>query len=812
MSHRPDTPNYYMPYDSGDDTDEDTGTDVDYSNDEQSDDEDIRIRREEDPRYAIHRAAGPNFNTSAQQLKYMENAPGATYDTSTNITNLDNLVYLNPPKTTLTSLFSVKSNNRDKTVWPSPFNFTIKTPRVYKNVTKFQLVQLSFPYNTGSLSGIDNVYSTFTRALSTFGYDPSCISTCLNEVTNSGTDFTTIGVSELGRLNTEGDQMLTKLQIPDGSYSNESLSSELTFQANSTPPFNIISFDEFQLQFKITKDASVLFNEPSDNFYSKLTSQRFGRHTKADIMNTYYSQHDIDRHLIITDTIALNAYYYPVLKELVATELGRYFINTDESGITKDDLQGTVLNNFQGLDSELYYTLCSTNRSVLDDYRKNHTFQHKNVNKYTWGFERTRNKFKRNHDTLHTSLKNDINRTLQTYISQELQLHSLSEMTFNNLKKEYANDNTILNHLDTNLSSVMSLYFLDGAKSEYFGGDTYSFTSSDVTFVRSVDELHADSSFTSMFNYKSTFGRQFNNSVGQIFNFNNFLDYHSTLSSYYNIVQSTNTFITDINNAIYDRHHCYVSSKYTGVLPTEMIDNKSYVTAKSLPVTLPSRRLAYTPGESFTTMGAETDSCVSTCLKFITESIKGYYSCLPTQTVINTLGYRLGLPGYAPYTYNNLTTFFNEISTTSFDLLLQINEHQNFNSIDISMKEDYSITNETTGQVRLFCAKILTAGAAEGSITQTCIQNPILFQNYLGKLDKLEFKIFADDDAITPMWLLTPFPLQNQEWTATFQIDEEVAYANRDTGFGSRPTVPIPSDPALMPWVALTSSNNPNNK
>ena len=144
-------PKYYQPYESdtdadtdantdantGEDTGEDTGADTDADTDE-----DIRIRREEDPRYAMIRAAGPILNTSAQQLKYMENAPGAEYSVDTNISSLSGLSYLNPPKTTITTLFSLKSGNRDKSVYPSQFNFQIKLPRVYKNVTKFQLVQL----------------------------------------------------------------------------------------------------------------------------------------------------------------------------------------------------------------------------------------------------------------------------------------------------------------------------------------------------------------------------------------------------------------------------------------------------------------------------------------------------------------------------------------------------------------------------------------------------------------------------------------------------------------------------------------------
>ena len=96
------TPHYYTPYESGEDTDDKTGSDnsSDYSDsDTIPDSEDPRIRREEDPRYALIRAAGPNFDTSAQQLKYMEQAPGlgsALYDVNTNITSLSSFTYLNP--------------------------------------------------------------------------------------------------------------------------------------------------------------------------------------------------------------------------------------------------------------------------------------------------------------------------------------------------------------------------------------------------------------------------------------------------------------------------------------------------------------------------------------------------------------------------------------------------------------------------------------------------------------------------------------------------------------------------------------------
>ena len=51
---------------------------------------------------------------------------------------------MKPPKTTKTSLITIKSSNRDLQVYPSSYNFQVKLPRVYKKVVKFQFVQISF--------------------------------------------------------------------------------------------------------------------------------------------------------------------------------------------------------------------------------------------------------------------------------------------------------------------------------------------------------------------------------------------------------------------------------------------------------------------------------------------------------------------------------------------------------------------------------------------------------------------------------------------------------------------------------------------
>ena len=165
------TPRYYRPYDSGDDSGDDSVNDSanDSANDSDSDTPNV------DPRYSIIKDAGPNLSISAKQLKYMEHAPGlaaAEYDATTNITSLSSFTYLNPPKTTRTTLISVKSINRNIKSYPSPFNFQIKTPRIYKDVIKFQLVQLSFPNNTTAFIDSKFFQNQLIEALLKAGINP----------------------------------------------------------------------------------------------------------------------------------------------------------------------------------------------------------------------------------------------------------------------------------------------------------------------------------------------------------------------------------------------------------------------------------------------------------------------------------------------------------------------------------------------------------------------------------------------------------------------------------------------------------------
>ena len=334
------------------------------------------------------------------------------------------------------------------------------------------------------------------------------------------------------------------------------MANELSFRANSTPPFDIISYEEFSDIFINTRDISVLFPEPSDSFYSNIDNIKLNRHKKEDIMNVYYTQKHIDSLPIITEKIAFNAYYYPILKELIATQRGEYFLH--KSSFTYQEIVNYVLHCFQGLDSDIYYELCTLNRNMLDVYRKNFTFEHRNINKYNFQYSEQQSKCNIIHNTLHTSLQRDLDKKFNTIKTQQLAIKELDSSSFDTLKSSLSSYSAIYKHLETNLSTVITNYFLT-SKFNYSGGVQYHTLNS--TFD-AIQDLHNDIHFTSMFNYISCIGGIYGNHTGQIMKFSTFLDYHSTLSSYYSIIQSTNQQISTINCNIYSHFHSYVSTKY----------------------------------------------------------------------------------------------------------------------------------------------------------------------------------------------------------------------------------------------------------
>jgi hypothetical protein len=150
---------FYRPYDSEDEDDE-LKSQGDTSVATSMESENTEFDRFEDPRYAIIRAAGPRFNTIKKEYEYGIGLNSALYEAPNEETYINSVFYKSPKKNIQTSLFSIKSTNRDQSVYQTSANFSIKLPRIYKNVTQVRCVQLTFPFYQNAIMNPSSLTSS----------------------------------------------------------------------------------------------------------------------------------------------------------------------------------------------------------------------------------------------------------------------------------------------------------------------------------------------------------------------------------------------------------------------------------------------------------------------------------------------------------------------------------------------------------------------------------------------------------------------------------------------------------------------------
>jgi hypothetical protein len=170
-----------------------------------------------------------------------------------------------------------------------------------------------------------------------------------------------------------------------------------------------------------------------------------------------------------------------------------------------------------------------------------------------------------------------------------------------------------------------------------------------------------------------------------------------------------------------------------------MIQTQSYTSQQSLPVSFVTNQSLYLPGQSIRGLAQATpEDCSAICCAVIQDLVNSWYSCLPVDTAIRGLNYRMGLVNTNLTNFNLLSSIADITSSGNTNFFIQMNTEMGFNNMDIAMKENYSVSNETTGQVKLMAAKILMGAVGDTGISQTVIQNPVNFDVPLGKLDHLK--------------------------------------------------------------------------
>jgi len=261
-------------------------------------------------------------------------------------------------QTDTTSLFMLNSRDRDTKAYPQPTFFTLRLPRVYKNVKSITLNQIN----------LLNSFFNFTLAQQN----------------------TTLYVYEEGRVLADGSSNIVPVRIPDGTYNADELVLALNNALNATPLFSNISYADFLSVFQLNGDFSILFNTPGPVVYNVLTKSYDSNVTINNIVNRYFQQSQTAGVTNFTNNQTTVAYYYPIMYQMIAE--ANLTVPFSVTGLTIPtgfpSWYDYILFGFQGLDDPNILAIASNteNQKIFDNYRYQNTFNTSLVNLYNCSY------------------------------------------------------------------------------------------------------------------------------------------------------------------------------------------------------------------------------------------------------------------------------------------------------------------------------------------------------------------------------------------------------------------------------------------
>ena len=446
--------NYYRPFLPSDSENSDADTDKSWSprsSTPRPDDAEEDILLNDGPDFAalaralsdaaegVVKASGPTFETLIEEDEYGKNRldPRTTY--SPYIMDDISGGQIKTDAKGLESILILKSINRDKTVYPQPTNCQLFLPRTYKNVSNFSIVQLKLISAFFYFSQIKNNIAVSIEEEGRTTYLPD--STALPTNTNQS--------------------LIMNNNIREGSYSIDNLLSELNIQLNKTPIFFdfINGFTEFASLFVVNGDYSLNFNEPGDTFYEALSKTYITKPTR-EIIASYYFQSRYALSYSFTQQQVINAYYYPVLKEIVLdpeTNLNDY--NLLYPSYTTEQSVNYIIYSFTGLDDPVITTIINNNTDQLAKYRLYHTFRYSLVNKYVCTYNSRNNRVSINSPSLNTSLSNLLVIQYNALLSQQLVKYNLSSAQYDALTSKIVGLLAIIQNMYDYMQTSFATYF-----------------------------------------------------------------------------------------------------------------------------------------------------------------------------------------------------------------------------------------------------------------------------------------------------------------------------------------------------------------
>ena len=416
---------------------------------------------------AMALAAGPNFDLSGELL--YEKDPSLGYPIITDpITKFAPYeikpdasgVQLKSSTQSVNSIIMISSTDRDRGVYPQPTNLTLRLPRVYSNVTSFQLIQI--------------------KLLSAFFYFRAM---------KQNTD---ISIQEAGRTHIDGGvstDAIIRSVIREGTYDINSLITELSTQLNATPVFYDFpnGFQEFALRFATTGDFGLNFNLPGDTYYDSLSDTYISNPTTSLIVSKYFQNQYAGLSTYTTNQLKI-AYYYPVIKEALLDTAAGSTLNLDITN-TQDLLPGeTVFNRciygFEGIDDPVVLQVANLNLATLDTYRLEHTFRYSLVNQYAVSLQSQSNRVSITTTALNKSLVTLLTNKQAQYLSEQLTNNSLTPAQYAALQQQNTLLLAVLNDMFYYLQQYLATFFgvpFNTYDISYIANPTYTIPIRDTT-------------------------------------------------------------------------------------------------------------------------------------------------------------------------------------------------------------------------------------------------------------------------------------------------------------------------------------------
>lgn len=449
-----------------------------------------------DPRYELIRAAGPRLT---DDKKYDVSVPGKLWETKYPFQSpppfpTDSLSPLlqNPATKQQQSQFSFNSQNRDTSQYPYSSYLKIMLPRVYKNVSAFNVVQIAFPNlngvipdNTGTIeteiekSLIKTVFNldglipntnpnlcepqqtTTTDIINEiidFKFNPTtylkpydyCLSHQLaGSFLGISSCLDTVLISESGRNNPAGGPLYLTYNIPPGRYIPSSIVTALNNSMNSSPYFSLYSYNDYLALIQGGKGAIIGFAYPNLTYYNNLVKQYITAGVTRDTIATfYYPNIDTIFSKPPTTQEIFVSYYYPALKEVLISPILRYLLNYLNYDFF-DVYNNTVL-KFLGLNYKQYVDLCTANEKFLSIVREYYNQKYYAVNVYNWYFNTDRNRI----GVTFNAINNSITTTVKSEYSENFQ----ASLIYNNITQdEYNTAENTLNSSTSGLPVIQSM-------------------------------------------------------------------------------------------------------------------------------------------------------------------------------------------------------------------------------------------------------------------------------------------------------------------------------------------------------------------